>query len=156
MGRRSGPGGSHAGQRSGNAGLFSDAYDVAAVMQTLLNGGKYNGRRIRSPMVINIFNRRYFAADNNRRGLGFDKPMPVYKDHLSNCKSVSNSSFGYSGFTGTYTWADPENGLVYVFLSNRVFPDTNNTKIMDEDIRTNIHQLFYNAFIKGTTPAKKK
>ncbi len=141
---------------SGNAGLFSNAYDVAAVMQMLLNGGEYDGRRILSPVVINTFNHRYFAADSNRRGLGFDKPMLVYKDHGPNCKSASNRSFGHSGFTGTYTWADPKNGLVYVFLSNRVFPDMYNTKIMDEDIRTNIHQLFYNAFMKSTTPPKKK
>ncbi|HDO06152.1 MAG TPA: hypothetical protein ENG85_00545 [Bacteroidetes bacterium] len=137
---------------SGNAGLFSDAHDVAAVMQMLLNGGKYDSKEILSPMVIDIFNHRYFAADSNRRGLGFDKPMLVYEDHLSNCKSVSDRSFGHTGFTGTYTWADPENGLVYVFLSNRVFPDMYNTKIMDKDIRTNIHQLFYNAFLKSTTP----
>lgn len=141
---------------SGNAGLFGNARDVAAVMQMLLDHGKYNGKQILSPMVINIFNHRYFAADSNRRGLGFDKPMLVYKDHLSNCKSVSDKSFGHSGYTGTYTWADPENGLVYVFLSNRVFPDMYNSKIMDADIRTNIHQLFYNALKKDTTRVKKK
>ena len=133
---------------SGNAGLFGDAHDVAAVMQMLLNHGKYNGKQILSPMVIDIFNHRYFAADSNRRGLGFDKPLLKYIDHKSNCKSASDKSFGHSGFTGTYAWADPEKGLVYVFLSNRVFPDMHNSKLADEDIRTYIHQLFYNALIK--------
>jgi len=64
---------------------------------------------------------------------------------MTNCRDASPSSFGHSGFTGTYAWADPENGLVYVFLSNRVYPDATNTKLMNMDIRTEIHQLFYNA-----------
>ncbi len=137
---------------SGNAGLFGNAHDVAAVMQMLMDGGTYNGKRILSSEVINLFNHRYFAADSNRRGLGFDKPLLKYVDHKSNCRSASDKSFGHSGFTGTYAWADPENGLVYVFLSNRVFPDMQNSKLADEDIRTNIHQLFYNAFLKKPVP----
>jgi beta-glucosidase-like glycosyl hydrolase/CubicO group peptidase (beta-lactamase class C family) len=137
---------------SGNAGLFGDAHDVAALMQMLMDGGIYDGKRILSSEVINLFNHRYFAADSNRRGLGFDKPLLKYVDHKSNCKSASDRSFGHSGFTGTYTWADPENGLVYVFLSNRVFPDMNNPRLAHEDIRTNIHQLFYNAFLKKPVP----
>ena len=141
---------------SGNAGLFGDAHDVAALMQMLLNGGRYDGKRILSSAVINTFNHRYFAADSNRRGLGFDKPLLKYIDHKSNCKSASDKSFGHSGFTGTYTWADPENGLVYVFLSNRVFPDMHNTKLEKEDIRTNIHQVFYNAFLKNPLPLVKE
>ena len=141
---------------SGNAGLFGDAHDVAAVMQMLMDGGVYNGKRILSQEVINFFNHRYFAADSNRRGLGFDKPLLKYLDHKSNCKSASDKSFGHSGFTGTYAWADPENGLVYVFLSNRVFPDMLNTKLAQEDIRTNIHQLFYNAFLKKPVPLVKE
>jgi beta-N-acetylhexosaminidase len=141
---------------SGNAGLFGDAHDVAAVMQMLLDGGVYDGKRILDSAAINRFNHRYFAADSNRRGLGFDKPLLQYKDHKSNCKSASPESFGHSGFTGTYAWADPENGLVYVFLSNRVFPDMSNTKLAEEDIRTNIHQLFYNAFLKKPVPLVKE
>ncbi len=141
---------------SGNAGLFGDAHDVAAIMQMLVDGGEYNGKRILSSRVINLFNHRYFAADSNRRGLGFDKPLLKYVDHKSNCKSASDKSFGHSGFTGTYAWADPKNGLVYVFLSNRVFPDMMNTKLAKEDIRTNIHQLFYNAFLKKPVPLVKE
>jgi len=136
---------------SGHAGLFGDAEDVASVMQMLMQGGHYEGQSILSKQVIDTFNHRWFEADSNRRGLVFDKPMLEYKDHLSNCKSVSDSSFGHTGFTGSYMWADPANGLVYVFLSNRVYPDMNNDIIIDKDIRTNIHQLFYNAF-KGGVP----
>jgi beta-N-acetylhexosaminidase len=130
---------------SGHAGLFGNAYDVAVVMQMFLNGGVYGGRRFIDAKTLKTFTSVQFPADSNRRGLGFDKPMLEYEEHKGNCISASPSSFGHSGFTGTYTWADPETGLVYVFLSNRVYPDMNNTKIMDLDIRTNIHQLFYDA-----------
>ena len=135
---------------SGHAGMFGNAYDVASVMQMYLDGGRYNGRQILDKETIDLFNRRYFVADSNRRGLGFDKPLLRYEEHRTNCKSVSDSSFGHSGFTGTYCWADPENGLVYVFLSNRVHPDMYNPVLMDEDIRTNIHQLFYDALSRKT------
>lgn len=137
---------------SGHAGLFGNALDVAAVMQMLLNGGTYAGSNLLKKSVIRTFNHRYFLADSNRRGLVFDKPLLRYEDHLSNCKSASPASFGHSGYTGTYLWADPENELVYVFLSNRTFPSTNNNRITNEDIRTKIHQLFYDAFEKADTP----
>lgn len=130
---------------SGHAGLFGDAYDVAVMMQMFLNGGVYGGRKYINKETVDEFTSYQFPQNDNRRGLGFDKPMLNFEEHLSNCKDASPSSFGHSGFTGTYTWADPETGLVYVFLSNRVYPDMDNSTIMDLDIRTNIHQLFYEA-----------
>lgn len=130
---------------SGNAGLFGNAYSVAVMMQMFLNGGSYGAIDIFEESTVDFFNKYHFKADSNRRGLGFDKPLHKYEDHRTNCKDASPSSFGHSGFTGTYAWADPENGLVYVFLSNRVYPDMNNSKLMDLDVRTNIHQLFYEA-----------
>jgi len=130
---------------SGHAGLFSDAYDVAVMMQMYLNGGVYGGREFISPEVLEEFTSYNFVENENRRGLGFDKPLLEWEDHRSNCKSASPKSFGHSGFTGTYTWADPANGLVYVFLSNRVHPDMDNNKLGKMDVRTNIHQFFYDA-----------
>ncbi len=130
---------------SGHAGLFGNAYDVAVVMQMIMDGGTYGNREFLSTANVNKFNTVYFHEDDNRRGLGFDKPLLEFEEHRSNCRSASPSSFGHSGFTGTYTWADPENGLVYVFLSNRIFPDMHNNKISQLDIRTNIHQMFYDA-----------
>ena len=130
---------------SGHAGLFANAYDVAVMMQMMLNGGVYGGREFISTQTINEFTTAHFVENDNRRGLGFDKPLLEFEDHRSNCRSASPSSFGHSGFTGTYTWADPENGLVFVFISNRVFPDMYNNKLSKLDIRTNIHQLFYDA-----------
>ena len=128
---------------SGHAGLFGNAYDVAVVMQMFLNGGSYGGRQFFSKDIVEEFTTCQFPERDNRRGLGFDKPLLEFEEHRTNCKDASPESFGHSGFTGTYTWADPENGLVYVFLSNRVYPDMNNGKLMELDIRTNIHQLFY-------------
>ena len=136
---------------SGHAGLFGTAQDVAAIMQMLLNGGVFNGVQVLQEKTIKKFTSYQFTENDNRRGLGFDKPLLEYEDHRTNCKSTSPSSFGHSGFTGVYAWADPENGLVYVFLSNRVYPDASNTKIADLDIRTNIHQLFYDAIIKKSS-----
>jgi CubicO group peptidase (beta-lactamase class C family) len=128
---------------SGNAGLFGNSYNVAVFMQMLLNGGSYGDVHLFEPSTVDFFTEYHFAADSNRRGLGFDKPLLEYEDHMTNCKDASPSSFGHSGFTGTYAWADPETGLVYVFLSNRVYPDMSNSKLMKWDVRTNIHQLFY-------------
>ena len=133
---------------SGHAGLFGNAFDVAVVMQMFLNGGNYGGRIFFSPAVVKEFTRCQFPENDNRRGLGFDKPMLEFEEHRSNCRDASPSSFGHSGFTGTYTWADPETGLVYVFLSNRIHPDMENHVIIEKDIQTNIHQMFYEA-IKG-------
>ncbi len=133
---------------SGHAGLFGNAHDVAVVMQMLLNGGVYNGTEYLRPETVKKFTSYPFPNSENRRGLGFDKPLHEYEEHRTNCKSASPESFGHSGFTGTYTWADPANGLVYVFISNRVYPDMNNSKISELDIRTNIHQLFYDAVEK--------
>lgn len=130
---------------SGHAGLFGNSRDVASIMQMLLNGGVYNGVQYLKKETVKEFTSYQFPENDNRRGLGFDKPLYEYEDHRTNCKSSSPASFGHSGFTGTYTWADPENGLVYVFISNRVYPDMHNNKISDLDIRTNIHQLFYDA-----------
>ena len=130
---------------SGNAGLFGNTYNVAVMMQLFLNGGSYGNVKIFDEQTIDFFNTYHFVADSNRRGLGFDKPLHEYEEHRTNCKDASPSSFGHSGFTGTYAWADPETGFIYVFLSNRVHPDMNNNKLMNLDIRTNIHQLFYEA-----------
>lgn len=130
---------------SGHAGLFGNSYDVAVVMQMLLNGGTYGNREFISRETIAEFTSVQFPENENRRGLGFDKPLLIFEEHRSNCRSASPSSFGHAGFTGTYCWADPVNGLVYVFLSNRVYPDMHNNKLSELDFRTNIHQLFYDA-----------
>ncbi len=129
---------------SGHAGLFSDANDMAVMMQMFLDYGNYGNEQYLDTNLIIKYTSVQFPLDNNRRGLAFDKPLFDYREHGPHCKSASPKSFGHGGFTGTYAWADPENGLVYVFLSNRIHPDADNSKIMELDIRTRLHQKFYN------------
>jgi len=132
---------------SGNAGLFANANDVAKFMQMYLQSGFYGGHRFLEAKTIAKFNKRYFKEDEVRRGLGFDKPQ-LDPEVKSTCGCVSDNSFGHSGFTGTYTWADPDTGLVYVFLSNRTFPSMENNKLGEEDIRTKIQGLAVDAIVE--------
>jgi len=128
---------------AGHAGLFSNATDVAALMQMLLNGGEYAGTQYLSEKVISEFNTCYFP--NNRRGLIFDKPASEAWSG-STGPSASKQSFGHTGFTGTLAWADPANNTVYVFLSNRTFPNTENWKINDLKTRMKIQEEIYKVF----------
>lgn len=131
---------------SGHAGLFANARDLAVMMQLLLNEGYANNRQFISSYTIKKFTSAPFVENLNRRGIGFDKPevdpsVPYYTP----AKQSSMKSFGHTGFTGTFAWADPENQLIVIFLSNRVHPDASNNKLSQLDIRTKIHEMFYNA-----------
>lgn len=131
---------------SGNAGLFSTAEDLAKLYQMLLNGGEYGGRRYFSEATVSAFTRRHYAAEGNRRGLGFDKPLIEYDaDASSVARQASAASFGHSGYTGTMVWADPEHELLFVFLSNRVHPSRNRRAIYNMGIRPRVHALLYGA-----------
>lgn len=129
---------------SGNAGLFANANDVAKMMQLFLQKGFYGGHRYFQSKTMEKFNTRYYVQDSVRRGVGFDKPQ-LNPEVKNTCGCVSDRSFGHSGFTGTYAWADPDTGLLYIFLSNRTFPTMENNKLGEEDVRTNIQQLVVNA-----------
>ncbi|NER13999.1 serine hydrolase [Leptobacterium flavescens] len=130
----------------GHAGLFSNANDVAKIMQMYLQGGYYGGKRYFKASTIDKFNTCYFCKFNNRRGVGFDKPQ--LEEVGPTCGCVAESSFGHSGFTGTYTWADPDKEIVYVFLSNRTYPTAQNRKLISENIRTVIQQIIYDAVLE--------
>lgn len=130
---------------SGHAGLFGTANDVAKVMQLYLQKGAYGGIRYFSENTFNTFNTTHFLAQNNRRALGFDKSLP--NNSGATCGCVSSESFGHTGFTGTFAWADPVSQIVYVFLSNRTFPDAENKKLVTEGIRSKIQQIIQNAII---------
>ncbi|PTX43057.1 beta-glucosidase-like glycosyl hydrolase [Christiangramia gaetbulicola] len=125
----------------GHAGLFSTANDVAKIMQTYMNGGNYGDEQFLEKETIDKYNTCYYCEDNVRRGVGFDKPQLGEAGPTCNC--VSMMSFGHSGFTGTFAWADPEEEIVYVFLSNRTYPDSNNRKLIREDIRSQIQKVIY-------------
>lgn len=127
----------------GHAGLFSNAEDVGKIMQMYLQGGIYGGTRFLDSRTVKKFNTCYFCDKNVRRGVGFDKPQLSGKGPTCGC--VSRKSFGHSGFTGTYTWADPEEELVYVFLSNRTYPSASNTLLVKSGLRTRIQKAIYDA-----------
>ncbi|MBC7890168.1 MAG: serine hydrolase [Ferruginibacter sp.] len=140
------PGAAMFGGVSGHAGLFSSAYDIAVIMQMLLNGGEMNGKRLLRKETVDLFTA--YHSNISRRGFGFDKPE---KDNSIRpepypCLSASPKTFGHTGFTGTCTWADPANKLVYVFLSNRVTPQGgDNALLLKMNVRPAIHETIYKA-----------
>lgn len=134
---------------SGNAGLFATATDLAKLLQMYMQLGTYNGKRYISEETLKEFIKVQYPFNDNRRGLGFDKPS-LNNQGLSFSDAypspeVSAESFGHSGYTGTFVWADPKNKLVYIFLSNRVNPTRENRNLYKLKIREAVQQVFYTA-----------
>lgn len=138
-------GASMAGGVSGHAGLFSSANDLAILCQMLLNGGTYGGKRYFKPETIDLFTAK--NSNVSRRGLGFDRWDP---DRTNRYPSdlASGKSYGHTGYTGTAVWVDPEYDLIYIFLSNRVYPTVTN-KLSSMRIRPRIQDVIYEAIKKG-------
>jgi len=129
---------------AGHAGLFGSAIEVAKMMQLFIQEGEYGNLKFLNKEIVDLFNKCHYCEYKNRRGLGFDKPQ--IEGDGPTCGCLSNKSFGHSGWTGTYTWADPENDIVYVFLSNRSYPDgeaANKSKLVKENIRSEIQRIIY-------------
>lgn len=141
------PGAAMIGGVCGHAGVFSTADDLAKIMQLYLNKGTYGGREYFQPSTLNSFTQAPFRDKNNRRGLGFDKPEMNYDKVGPTCQCVSEKSFGHTGFTGTMVWVDPEEEIVYIFLSNRIHPDQDNSQLIRMNTRTDIQEAIYNALI---------
>lgn len=140
------PGAAMFGGVAGHAGLFSNAYDLAVIMQMLLNGGIINGKRYLQKATVEFFTA--YHSSISRRGYGFDKPEK--DNHIRPdpypCYTASPLTFGHTGFTGTCVWADPMYNIVFVFLSNRVNPEGgDNRKLLTMNIRTNIQEAIYKA-----------
>jgi beta-N-acetylhexosaminidase len=129
----------------GHAGLFSNANDLGILMQMYLQEGQYAGQRYFKSKTVNDFTKYQNIKKDNRRGLGFDKPILDGEGGPACDCNPSAEAFGHSGFTGTLVWADPEEDFVYVFLSNRIHPTAENKKLIENDVRTNIMQVFYDA-----------
>ena len=128
---------------AGHAGFFSNANDLAKYFQMLLNKGSYGGIRFFEPSTVDFFTSRVYKG--NRRALAFDKPAlsgegPTYE-------GVSDMSFGHTGFTGTIAWADPENDILFIFLSNRTYPDAENKLLINQSIRPRIQEVIYKAIL---------
>jgi beta-glucosidase-like glycosyl hydrolase/CubicO group peptidase (beta-lactamase class C family) len=128
---------------SGHAGLFSNAQDLAAIMQMLLNGGHYSDQRLFNAETINAFAQRH--PKSTRRGIGFDMRQQDPSKWINLPADASDAAFGHTGFTGTCAWADPEENLVFVFLSNRTFPDMNNYRLNKLRTRHRILSTVYEA-----------
>ena len=142
------PGAAMMGGVGGHAGLFSTANDLAKLMQMYMNYGYYGGERFLKEGTVKEYTKCQFCSDpssDNRRGAGFDKPVRDGGPGPT-CECVSYASFGHTGFTGTIAWADPEENIVFVFLSNRVYPNANNKKLIRMGIRTEIMQAIYDGF----------
>lgn len=133
---------------AGHAGLFSNAESLAIIFKMLMNGGSYDGKRYLKKETIQLFTSQAAPNTSNRRGLIFDKAEMNKEKSSPAAKSASELTFGHTGFTGTCVWADPKNNFLFVFLSNRVYPDAENTMLAKKNIRTDIMELFYKAFAK--------
>ena len=129
--------------RTERTGLFSNATEVARIYQMLLNGGELDGKRYLSPETCRVFTTT--VSRISRRGLGFDKPDRPNPAKSPCAAATPSTVYGHTGFTGTCAWVDPTNGLVYVFLCNRIYPNVWNTKLMKMDIRTRIQEVMYQA-----------
>lgn len=137
---------------SGHAGLFATGNDLLKVVEMYRRGGEYGGVRVLSSDVLKEYTRVQYPENDNRRALGFDKPLlgndTIPPEEAYPCHSASPSSFGHSGFTGTFIWVDPEEEISYVFVSNRVYPTRNNNHLSDLSIRGRILQAVYDARIE--------
>ena len=130
----------------GHAGLFSNANDLAKYFQMLLNDGKYGGVRFFEKSTIKKFTSRVYP--HNRRGLAFDKPV-ISGEGGPACNCASPESFGHTGFTGTIAWADPKHEILFIFLSNRTYPDSENRLLINQNIRTRMQKIIYDVIDKN-------
>ena len=138
------PGAAMLGGVAGHAGIFSNAWSLAHVMQLFLNKGQMAGQRFFSDATYNEFTKQQYPG--NRRAAGFDRPNA---SGGGTCDELaSQQSFGHSGFTGTLAWADPKNKVIFIFLSNRVHPNQDNWKLRDMNIRTDLQHVVYQAIAK--------
>ncbi len=130
---------------AGHAGVFSNAMDIAKIMQLYLQKGNYGNHQYFSTKTFDDFNTCYFCSEGNRRGLGFDKPQLTGDSPTCGC--VSKSSFGHTGFTGIMAWADPVTEIVYVFISNRTYPTNPLNTLSKEHIRETIQKVISEAIV---------
>ena len=131
---------------SGHAGLFSNSYELAIVLQAMIQKGKYDNLKLFSQDSFDKFNFCYFCDKNNRSGVGFDKPQ-IEGKHGSTFGGVSLKSFGHYGYTGSMAWADPDKDLIFIFLSNRTYPTRKNTLLQTSNTRTRSQEIVYKSLI---------
>lgn len=142
---------------SGHAGLFGNAVDLAKLMQMYLQNGEYGGRQYIDSTTIAEFTRCQYcnSQTKSRRALGFDRPNDPYVENGNTAPDASLSSYGHTGFTGTLAWVDPQYNLVYIFLSNRVYPTRENKKLYELNTRTRIQQVIYDALLENDVQTRR-
>ena len=128
---------------SGHAGLFGNAHDIATLLQLNLQKGVYGDVRVFNPMTVPYFTQT--LSNRSHRALGWDKPNPESASSVYLGQQASPRSFGHTGFTGNMVWVDPDQELVFVFLSNRIYPTGGNNAINTTKLRRRIHELIYSA-----------
>lgn len=137
---------------SGHAGLFSTANDLLKLMELYRRMGEYGGEQLIGNDVLKKYTSVQFPENNNRRGLGFDKPLlnnsELPQKDTYPTRGASPESFGHSGYTGTFVWVDPVKEISYVFFSNRVYPTRNNNRLSALNIRTEILQAIYDSIVE--------
>lgn len=142
---------------SGHAGLFGNAWDLAVIIQMILQNGSYGGVEFIKPETVKLFTKQQFKG--NRRALGFDKPQLIPSEPGPACEFASSESFGHTGFTGTYFWADPKYDLLIVFLTNRVYPNAEPNTLVKMGTRTALQKACYEALKrnskKNASPKRK-
>ena len=126
---------------AGHAGLFSSSFDLAVIMQMMLEGGTYGNMRYLKESTVKLFTTKQY--EGNRKALGWDRINDDNPNSSPASRYASSSSFGHQGFTGTIFWADPEYDLTYIFLSNRVYPSAADNKLAKSSLRTKIHNIIY-------------
>jgi CubicO group peptidase (beta-lactamase class C family) len=127
---------------SANAGLFSNAEDLSVILKMILNKGIHNNKQMIDSETVELFTKNHIKNDSlNNRGLGFDKVRIVSENKVYPNKKLSNKSFGHTGFTGTMFWVDPENDLIIVFLTNRVYPNRDKGSFYKVDIRNKLFEI---------------
>jgi len=127
---------------AGNSGLFSTAQDLFAIIEMLMNKGTYHGKRFISEKTVQLFTSAYSCNGSKRRGLGFDVPGAEKPSEILP-KQASPNTFGHQGFTGTVFWCDPKENLIYLFISNRVFPNAEPNLLSKSKIRLLVHEKIY-------------
>jgi CubicO group peptidase (beta-lactamase class C family) len=130
---------------AGNAGLFSTAQDLFVILEMLMNKGTYHGKRYLSEKTVQLFTSPYYCNGTKRRGLGFDVPSAEKPADILPKKANANT-FGHTGFTGTVFWCDPKENLIYIFISNRVYPNMEPNMLSKSKIRLLVHEKIYDSF----------
>ena len=127
---------------SANAGLFSNAEDLSVILKMILNKGIHNNKQMIDSETVELFTKNHIKNDSlNNRGLGFDKVRIVSENKVYPNKKLSNKSFGHTGFTGTMFWVDPENDLIIVFLTNRVYPNRDEGSFYEVEVRNKLFEI---------------